>query len=103
LPSFEGWKTGAVIGSRDENRLVDAIYRIALSTMKVVSCALNVSGGRKIRSRAPIPMGAGIGIELKYFLMKPICGGYGRARSVRVSSSKQQQAPRRSMRVSIPF
>jgi hypothetical protein len=82
---------------------VDAIYRIALSTMKVVSCVLNGSVGGKIRPLADIPMGAGIGIELKYFLMKPICGGYGRARSVRVSRSKQQQAPRSRMRVSIPI
>jgi hypothetical protein len=82
---------------------VDAIYRIALSTMKVVSCTLNAHAGCKIRLLALIPMGAGIAIELKYFLMKPICGGYGRARSVRVSRSKQQQAPRRRMRVSIPI
>jgi hypothetical protein len=89
LPSFEGWKTGAVIGSRDENRLVDAIYQTALSTMKVVLSTFHAIAGRAIRSLSSTPARAGIGAELKYFLMKPICDRYGRARSVRVSSNEK--------------
>jgi hypothetical protein len=72
LPSFERWIAVAVTGCRDGNRLVDAVYRIGFSTMKVVSFLRHAVASPKFSPGALSRAGTQNRSEVKYFLMKPM-------------------------------